>query len=295
MKGPSFTIIIPTYNRGDRIEKTVNSVLQQSYSDFELIVVDDGSIDQTRTKLSAIRDRRLNYFYIKNQERGAARNFGMDKARGNYVTFLDSDDLLYDDHLQEAFNYIQAQHPIMFFQQYEFVDSRGNHKMPYTPKQIPINSELVRKGNFMSCQGVFLAREISKTHRFNPDRALSGSEDYEFWLRLAAKYPIYYSPKVTSALVTHEDRSVLEIHPEKLITRKEKMLFYLIGNEEFMTIYKSQWQTIKSEAYSYLALHLALAKFNKLALRFMIKAFLRNPRYLTKGRFWSTLSRLLLD
>ena len=94
-----FSIIIPTYNRASLIKETINSVLLQDYPNFEIIIVDDGSTDDTENIVKSIEDSRINYHKKTNAERGAARNFGIKLAKGEYITFLDSDDILYVNHL----------------------------------------------------------------------------------------------------------------------------------------------------------------------------------------------------
>ena len=89
---PTFTVIIPTFNRSGKIRHAVDSVLAQAYPDFELIVVDDGSTDDTREVIAAVSDRRLRYERQANRGRCAARNAGAESACGEHVTFLDSDD-----------------------------------------------------------------------------------------------------------------------------------------------------------------------------------------------------------
>jgi glycosyltransferase involved in cell wall biosynthesis len=91
---PTVSVIIPTYNRADLIPFAIDSVLQQTYSDFEIIVVDDGSTDDTEAVVRAYGDR-VRYVWTTNGGTGHARNVGMEHARGKYFTFLDSDDLLY--------------------------------------------------------------------------------------------------------------------------------------------------------------------------------------------------------
>src|SRR5258705_128554 len=101
---PVFSVIIPTYNRTEFMTRTIQSVLDQTFKSFEIIIVDDGSTDNTETILQPLIQQHSNisYFKKKNEERGAARNFGIMRAKGNYVTFLDSDDIFYPGHLQEA-------------------------------------------------------------------------------------------------------------------------------------------------------------------------------------------------
>ena len=89
---PSFSVVIPTYNRAHIIERAVTSVLKQTFSDFELIIVDDGSTDNTKTLIKQINDERIHYHYQANSGVSAARNAGAGYARGQFLTFLDSDD-----------------------------------------------------------------------------------------------------------------------------------------------------------------------------------------------------------
>jgi glycosyltransferase involved in cell wall biosynthesis len=92
--GPTVTVVVPTYNRAGLIGQAIDSVLQQTYSDFEIIVVDDGSTDETEAVVRGYGDR-VRYVWTQNGGSGHARNVGMQHARGRFLTFLDSDDLLY--------------------------------------------------------------------------------------------------------------------------------------------------------------------------------------------------------
>jgi glycosyltransferase involved in cell wall biosynthesis len=89
---PFFSVIIPTFNRINTLPQTINSVLEQSYTDFEVIIADDGSTDSTDTWAKSIKDPRVNYYYQHNMGVCAARNLGLSYAQGSYICFLDSDD-----------------------------------------------------------------------------------------------------------------------------------------------------------------------------------------------------------
>ncbi|MGH6612741.1 glycosyltransferase family 2 protein [Sphingomonas sp.] len=89
---PTFSVVIPLYNRAELIALTINSVLAQDFSDFEIIVVDDGSQDNPEPVIAAIGDSRIRYVRQDNAGGGAARNRGIEAARGRYIAFLDSDD-----------------------------------------------------------------------------------------------------------------------------------------------------------------------------------------------------------
>ncbi len=83
----------------------------------------------------------------------------------------------------------------------------------------------------MGCQGVFIEKTVFLKHQFNEDRKVVTAEDYELWLRLAARYPIHYFPTITSTLIEHADRSVLNRNSSSLIQSTEKTLAYLFEDE----------------------------------------------------------------
>ena len=101
---PTVSVVVPTYNRGDVISRAIESVLQQTYQDYELIIVDDGSTDDTSEVVGNFDDPRIEYMYQQNQGANAARNKGIRHAKGEYISFLDSDDTLHPEHLEKIVN-----------------------------------------------------------------------------------------------------------------------------------------------------------------------------------------------
>src|SRR5690606_16343568 len=125
-----------------------------------------------------------------------------------YVTFLDSDDVVYEHHLATAAKAIEKYvNPEIFHLGFELTDiTTGTARS--NPLLQGISNERMIDGNQLSCNGVFVRRDIALKHPFNPDRDLSGTEDYELWLRLASRYPIYCESEVTSSIMQHDARSV---------------------------------------------------------------------------------------
>jgi len=290
-----FSVIVPTYNRESFIVKTIQSVLSQTYLNFELIIVDDGSTDNTEQLVKKIQDKRIKYYKKKNGERGAARNYGTNKAKGGYITFLDSDDLLYSKYLEEANSFIKRNKSIAVFHQlYEVRNNTGKLIQAADYSNSNIFKSLITKGNFMSCQGLFLKNDTAKSNLFNEDRKLAGSEDYELLLRISATTNIIVNPVVTSALIEHPERSVVKIDADKLITRKELMLKYLFSNKVIagkLLIFK---RTLKTGAFSYVALHIALSKQSKKkALKYLFKAIVESPLFIFKRRFFAIIKHLI--
>ena len=295
MNPPFFTIIIPTFNRAKFIAKTVSSVIGQIYPDWEVVVVDDGSTDETAAAVTAIGDERVRYHFQENAERAAARNKGVSLAKGKYVTFLDSDDLLNDDHLAAALEMVQKHHdPEFIHLGYEILDAANNRsrKVDHLPE---IANDRLIEGNYLSCRGVFLRRDIAEKHPFNPDRALSGSEDYELWLRIASRYPLYCDSRVTSAMVQHDERSMNDTDRNKLITRIGLLEKYIMADEEFIRRFGSSAARIMANNRVYIALHLALSKTDRMgAISYLIKALMCSPSALRNRAFYGTLKRLFI-
>lgn len=283
-----FSIIIPTYNRADFIAKTIQSVLNQTYTNFEIIVVDDGSTDNTQEIVEAINDNRIHYFRKENAERGAARNFGTKKAIGDYINFFDSDDLAYENHLDTAYQFIEKNnYPPVFAFHYDIKNINNQILRVGTPFK-NINQQLIH-GNLLSCNGVFVKKEIALKHPFSELRELSASEDYLLWLQLAARYPFSYSNQKTSIIMEHDMRSVLSIKKDSLITRKKLMLQLVIEDDLIRKKYANEIDLIKCNTYSYISLHLAMVNYKKESFYYLIKSLKSSPSFILKKRFFAIL------
>ena len=288
-----FSVVIPSYNRADFIEKTIHSILEQYYFHFEVIVIDDGSTDDTANVVRPLlADPRIRYYSIPNSERGAARNVGTKHSKGEYVTFLDSDDLFLPWHLQTAYEKIVAfDRPPVFHLGYEILHSNGKvNFLPTLPS--PVNQKLL-EGNFLSCMGVFLKREVAFANFFDEDRQLSGSEDYELWMRIAARYPILTFPKVTSRLINHSDRSVVTTSAKKLIDRINVLEEKLHRDAVFMNVFGNSLRKFDSYRTLYLALHLALSGERWLAFKSLLATAMKYPAIMTNYRFPVALKKIV--
>lgn len=290
-----FSIVIPTYNRASFIQKTIQSVLDQTYQNFEVIIVDDGSTDNTEEIVASIKDSRLTYFKKKNEERARARNFGANLAKGKYVNFLDSDDTLYPTHLSQALKMIEINDfPEIFHLNFDIYHVASNKAVPAKDIHGNLNLSLVKKGNLLSCNGVFLRNDIAKKFPFNEDIALSASEDYELWLRLAARYKIHHSNVITSSVVNHELRSVLNFKKELLAKRLYLFLHYISQDEEFNRMYGNYKSLLTSYANSYISLHIALTGKDKVAsVKYLLKALSSNMNVIFTKRFYSIIFKIL--
>ncbi len=287
----TFTIIIPTFNRADFISKTIYSVLSQTYIDFELIIVDDGSTDNTEQIVNTFVDQRIRYYKKKNEERAVARNFGIDKATGAYVTFLDSDDLLYPNHFEEAHKLVKEHNsPEWFHLAYEIKDENGRILRQEDKRSGNINKKLLT-GNHLSCIGVFIRNDIVKANKFNENHEIIGSEDYELWLRLASKYSLYYSNEITSCIIQHSNRSVISsFNDDHLINRISKIIDVASSSSLWD---RNECKRFISHRFIYLALHLAMNGSRGRSFKYLYKAISVNYYVVFSKKFWAIVKENL--
>lgn len=177
------SVIIPTYNRAHLIKRSATSVLNQTYSNLELIIVDDGSTDNTEDVVKSIGDDRV--IYIKQQNQGActARNNGIDHAQGEFIAFQDSDDVWHEDKLEKQIKCLKETGADMVYCR---VASEGEkisskiHKRGFLGNKLP----------FGICPQTFLARRyVFEKEKF--DANMPRYQDFEILLRLQTKNRIY--------------------------------------------------------------------------------------------------------
>jgi len=208
---PFFSVVIPTFNRAKFLCKAIESVLGQTFADWELIIVDDGSTDNTKEIVAAFHDERINYYYQQNQERSVARNTGIKNSKGQYICFLDSDDYFLPERLDLLYRFIIEKKEVvaMFFTSICF-DKEG---IISERAQLEFSNNL-NIYNYI-IQGIIgvpqacIHKTIFNDFLFNP--LFRYGEDMELWLRIADNYPLIFAPDQPTIIATiHEDRSVDE-------------------------------------------------------------------------------------
>lgn len=289
---------MPVYNRAGFLEKSISSVLSQTYANFELIVVDDGSTDHTAEVVKEIinkyPDKQIRYFYKENGERGAARNYGAAKASGEILNFFDSDDLLYPNHLSEANAFLNAKDEIFWFHQGYDVKNENLELLKKGPTLPEFPNRKLISGNHLSCNGVFIKKDLFVKYRFNENRLLAGLEDWELWLRLSAKYPLFVQNKISSSVLQHMDRSVLDKNPEKLIQRVSLLMELIEKNDTVREFMGKDILHFKGSCTSYISLHLALMKNQKInSVRYLFKTLVIQPGFILQRRFFAILKHII--
>lgn len=294
---PFFSIVIPTYNRATHIVTAINSILHQRFSDFEVIVVDDGSTDDTPRIVSEILNKNssIKYFRKENEERSIARNYGILKATGKYVAFLDSDDIVYENHLEVGYQLLKRNNfPEIGHLGYQLVDASGKTTLVRNNFDKSFRHKLITE-NIIHGNAIFIRRDIATEIHFIPSKAAILSEDWYLWLRLASRYPFHFDNTITSAVVEHDGRSLMNINADKLIASTNVIVEYLKKDKPFLTTYKGKTSFHFANHYTFLALTLSLTKNRRLdTLRYLITAFRYDPTVLCRRRFLASIKHFLL-
>lgn len=195
---PFFSVIIPTYNRKDFLPIAINSVLNQNYYDYELLVVDDGSSDRTKDMVKKFygKNKKVSYICQEHQGVSAARNKGLLKARGKFILFLDSDDRFLKEKLTTFRNYIEKNPKYKIFHSEEIWYRKGKvfSQKAYHKKFGGFIFPHALKLCFLSLSTVAINKDIFREIGYF-DKNLPACEDYDFLLRISSLYPIFLIPK----------------------------------------------------------------------------------------------------
>lgn len=235
------SVIMPVYNRESVVSRAIESVLQQTYTHFELIIVDDGSTDNTLQTIQTFTDSRIRTIRLsKRKGAPAARNIGIQQAKGDWMAFQDSDDVWHKEKLEKQVNHIPEEAellPIIYTsfcrhkhgQQTIIPSNDGRNKQGF------IHKELLWE-NFISTQTVLMHKQcIERAGFFAED--MPRFQDWELWLRISQHYPfiwvneplvdVYYSEQSISA----DQMSI--VHAYEKILEKHQHLFQRAGSKYY--------------------------------------------------------------
>ena len=193
------SVVIPTYNRSKFVKEAIESVLAQSYKNFELIVVDDGSTDDTREVIEKISDSRLKYFYKDNGGHCSSRNYGFIKAKGEYVALLDHDDLWPENYLETMVKQLEGQAEYSFAYSRVTLLHEDGSTSPFATEDRYVSGWVTKSffkgGPCLMPSATMFKKEILKDFYF--DEALKLGEDNDFFLRLSVKTPFLFISEAT--------------------------------------------------------------------------------------------------
>ena len=211
------SIIMPSYNTGKFIQETINSVKNQTYNNWELIIVDDGSTDNTDEVVRAIKDDRIKY--IKNKvNKGAAisRNIALREAKGKWIAFLDSDDLWKEDKLEKQIKFMEDNNYYFSYTNYIEIDENSN----FNGRKITGPQKITRIGMFNYCwPGCLTVMYDSKRIGLIQIEDIKKNNDYAMWLKACKKADCYLLNeelamyrKRTGSISNHSYKTLIKWH-----------------------------------------------------------------------------------
>lgn len=193
---PAVSVIIPTYNREERLQKTIESVLSQTYTDFELLICDDGSTDRSREMVAAFSDSRIRWIAGENSGGPATpRNRGIRKSTAEWLAFLDSDDLWEPGKLARQIEVVTETRFLAVCTNAKVLQDGKIKKTPYLPlhEDKVFTFEEMLMTNYVICSSMLIRKSIvEQTGGFPEEHHFKAIEDYALWLSASMRTDIYF-------------------------------------------------------------------------------------------------------
>jgi glycosyltransferase involved in cell wall biosynthesis len=214
MDSPTVSIIIPTYNRASFLRKAIQSVLQQTYRNFEIIVVDDGSTDDTLESIGEMHNR-VTYLYQAHKGRSAARNYGIQVSKGEYIAFLDSDDQYLPQKLELQIKFLENNPSLGMVYSWSLAIDEEGKELPFLFKGNLsgwIYPQLLFSWPITTPTVVVRSDVIEQIGGFSEELDLW--EDDDLWRRIARSYPIGCQ---------RQPLCKIRIHPSKILNNPKNL------------------------------------------------------------------------
>lgn len=264
MEKPLVSIIVPCYNQGQYLTEALESVQVQTYSNWECVIVDDGSTDNSKEVALPYcnRDKRFKYIYQENQGPSVARNNAIKNSHGEYILPLDGDDKIHKDYVNHAVKILNMNKGVKIV--YSQAELFGNASGEWIMEDFHTDSFLVR--NCIFCTAMFRRKDYDQTKGYNPNMR-EGLEDWDFWLSLLEKGgKVYKIPHIYFFYrIKGYSRNISSLQKDIY----KKLLITAVSNHP--ALYQKQ--------YSFL-----LEKYNKLQ---------KDLSYYKNSSFWGLFSWLL--
>ena len=203
---PFFSVVIPLYNKERFVANTLKSLLQQTFSDFEVLIVNDGSTDRSESVALSFNDHRIRYFVQENQGVSAARNVGIANASAHYIAFLDADDFWHSDFLETMhYRILQLPEFHVFASAIEIETSKTIFKPDYSIAKsgdfeiVDYFEASLKESAIWTSSAVFHKGVFEKTGGFDP--VIRSGEDIDLWIRIGMLYPVVFSWKIIARYV----------------------------------------------------------------------------------------------
>jgi len=227
--GPVVSIVIPAYNAKDWIDQAIQSALGQSYDNFEIVVVDDGSTDDTSTVVQQYGDP-VRYVWKENGGSASARNRGIAEAQGTYIAFLDADDVWHPTKLARQMGLHNRNASLVWsYTDVELIDARSGaliHRKSAVRDhpEGDVLGQLIT-GNFIVASTVLVHRRVfDEVGQFDESSLHRISEDWDMWLRIAAQYPVRYIDAPMAQMRQHAGRKTEAMNLEHALSSRKAII-----------------------------------------------------------------------
>ncbi len=276
---PFFSIIIPTFQRYRELKLSLQSVLNQTCTDYEILVMDDGSTDETGKLVKSFKDKRIFYHWQTNSGGPASpRNRGIKFAKGKWIAFLDSDDTWKKNKLEEVKKYINSNKDVdLIYHDFTIIHLDNFQKIKIVKSlslNSPIGIDLLLRGNVIGLSTVVVRKELlAKVDGFNENKDMIGCEDYNAWLKISRfTENFFYLQKNLGNYTIHKKRlSVQDMTLPRSSAIKDHL--FLLNNKQ--KIYLKSKFNYESGCFDY-----SQKKFEKSISKFLL-AF-KDGSYLIK-------------
>lgn len=205
---PKISVIVPTYNRAKQIKGCIESVLIQSLTNIELIIVSDGSTDQTEQVVKSFQDPRIVFLEKQNGGQASARNLGILKSKGPYISLCDDDDRFYADHLATLCDTLDQHQEVGLVYSDSLWKYNDEQRKPEVKYSQDFDKKSLEDYNYITPLNILFRKScIEVCDYFDEQIAMKGLEDWDFFLRLSDHFSFLHIKKVTSEYNVHEGNS----------------------------------------------------------------------------------------
>jgi len=282
------SVIMPTYNRGDIIGESIESVLNQKYKNFELIVVNDGGDDRVKTTVQELNDARIKYIKIKHSGLSGALNAGLREAKGKYVSYLDDDDIYYPNHLATLIKIAKEKNRDFVYSKSKVILGFRNETVKFVPvKESKTNTSPYSKTTLATQLGISILNVLHKRSLINKagflNENLPWSMDWDYWMSMSDVTEPYFVDEWTSEYRKTLDNMTTLKYYQAVFYMQHLLKPYFCTAYGALTLYKSACLLKKKDSYIWI---------EKLSQYFLsqdeiLQTFFHNKKMLFNFRFLS--------
>ena len=294
-KPPFFSVVIPTYNCADFLKRALSSVFVQTYQNFEIIVIDNSSTDNTQKVLKNYSNQKLKVIRVNNKGIiGCSRNKGIDSARGEWIAFLDSDDVWKPEKLEKVKDAIKHNKDVILFchDEWNVVNGKRKNRSRYGPAGKNLYEKLIFEGNCLSTSAVCLRSDVAvETSGFSERNDFFSAEDYEYWIRLSQIGESFFINEILGEWHIHDNNGSIsnpQKHADAIIAVTEHHLDLRLINYPSD---KMKVRNARARVWAYGARILQKGRLFSKSIKYVVKAIYLNP---FQWKAWGVLLLSLL-